>query len=368
MDEETEGQAYLKLVSRVKHSILAKYLAPWISILGKNNPHLAYIDCFAGRGAYRDSDGTPLPGSPLVALDTATKYVQKHPDKSLLLGFIEKNHGVAERLRKELLERSHALPASISYFVEEQDAQDFTQRLASSIGESRTGRGIPRFFFIDPYGHPISIPIMRDLLTLGKTEILVNLMWFRIAMNLNNPRAAVALDSLFGHGKWRQQDFMRLQGRAKEASFISYLASEVEARYCSYVPFPFSPEDRVQGGQRRKKFFLVHLSNHPKAVLLMKQVMWTAREELDTITCMQQGRLQFGDEHELEDLRRILLERFRGRSVSFDDLQLEMLDQPYIERHYREVLKGMEGNGISICRVESIKGLKGRDIVRFPAA
>jgi three-Cys-motif partner protein len=65
----------LKIVSRVKHRILANYLAPWGSILGSSHKALGYIDCFAGGGIYKDETGTFLQGSPAIALQLAKSYV-----------------------------------------------------------------------------------------------------------------------------------------------------------------------------------------------------------------------------------------------------------------------------------------------------
>lgn len=132
------GEAlYLKQVSRVKHRILANYLVPWTNILGSSYRALGYVDCFAGGGMYQDEEGRLLPGSPLIALELAKGYSQK-PGRSLLLGFVEKDHTTAERLRKTLT--AHDVPESVKYFIEEEDAQNFVHRLVSSVKESRTGQ------------------------------------------------------------------------------------------------------------------------------------------------------------------------------------------------------------------------------------
>ncbi len=179
----TRDLAYLKQVSRVKHEILKNYLAPWAKILGSANERLAYVDCFAGRGVYADENGQLLPGSPVIALRVAKELVQKGNVKSFVLHFVEKNPKVATQLRASLNDEG-GIPGIVDYQVTEATAEDFVDNLISFIGRSGPGgRIIPAFFFIDPFGYPISVSKMRELLQLGKTELLVNVMSFRLCMH-----------------------------------------------------------------------------------------------------------------------------------------------------------------------------------------
>ena len=206
---------------------------------------------------------------------------------------------------------------------------------------------------------------MRRLLGLGKTELLVNLMWFSLAMHLKNPRVETAMDSLFGHPNWRAQPFMQLRSRDKEKEFIEYFSREVGARHCLPLAVPFSPEDQVRGGRERKKYYLIHFSNHRKAALIMKRVMTSARKELENVVNGPQLRL-LPDDPDLPELRHLLLKRFQGREVNFEDIEVEMLNSPYVARDYRDVLKSMDGKEVVISRIESKKaGLGGNDRIKF---
>lgn len=371
MAKKLESIQYLKQVSRVKHKILESYLRPWAVILGSANQRLAYIDCFAGGGTYTDENEQLLLGSPLVAIRSAKEYVRKSPGSKLLLGFIEKNSRKASVLRDTLAKEPN-IPRSIQYFILEEDAQDAIERLVTKVKESSGRRLVPTFFFVDPYGHPISIPVMRNLLELPQTEIFVNLMWFRLNMDLNNPKAKARIDRLFGHSQWQQQNFMSLKGRAREHDFIEYFVKEIGASYNLRFLVHFSPEDRVKGGSKRTKFYLVHFSNHPKAALLMKHIMWNFSDEAEELEFSGRGEERqlklFGSEPDLEQLRGDLLNRYAGTELAFERIQIETFDWPFVERDYRETIKQLEKEGLVVIkRVKSKKtGLADSDIVVFP--
>ncbi len=368
---QAEELPYLKKVSRVKHEILEKYLVPWSWILGSAHKRLGYFDCFAGGGLYTDETGNQLPGSPLIALRWAIRYAAKYPDRSLLLGFVEEDAETAERLRESLATEA-GVPPSVKYDVYREDANDFVTRLINGIKQAGPYRQIiPSFFFIDPFGHPLSVPVMRELLKLGKTELLVNLMTFRIHMHLHNPKLQTSVDRLFGHQRWRDERFMQLEGREDEQAFVDYFRKEVGARYSLPFLVHYSPEDPVPGPERRTKFHLIHFSNHPKAALLMKRIMCSAS---DTI-----GGLEFSGQERgfyqpslftvpaYLDCR--LLEHFQGRQLTFDEIQIETLDWPYFEKDYRASLKRLEQERRLTIRRANPKaktGLDGHDLVIFP--
>ncbi|MGH2369609.1 MAG: hypothetical protein ACRDI2_15600, partial [Chloroflexota bacterium] len=216
----------------------------------------------------------------------------------------------------------------------------------------------------------------RQILALGQTELLVNLMWFRINMNLANPLVQRNVDQLFGHAKWRNERFMSLRGEERERAFLDFFRAEVGAKFSIPFRFPFSPEDRMAGGANRTKFYLVHFSNHPKAALLMKSVMHGAGAQLRALRQPKAGEPvqlslfeQKADEPDLSVLRDDLLRHFGRRRVAFDDIQTETIEWPFIEADYRQVIKSLEENGVvTVQRVTSKtkRGLSGRDVVIFP--
>ena len=75
--------------TRVKHQLFEKYLKAWISIMGRYNTKLGYIDGFAGRGIYETGEK----GSPILAMRAAQEQINKIGKlNEFLCVFIEKNY------------------------------------------------------------------------------------------------------------------------------------------------------------------------------------------------------------------------------------------------------------------------------------
>jgi hypothetical protein len=52
--------------------------------------------------------------------------------------------------------------------------------------------------------------------------------------------------------------------------------------------------------------------------------------------------------------------------LSFDELREQTYRLPFVEKHYREVLKPLEGKSVTIRRISSKKtGISGQDRIRF---
>ena len=194
-------------------------------------------------------------------------------------------------------------------------------------------------------------------------------MWFAINMHLSNPKVGHKIDKMFGHHEWANQPFMRLSGRAREQAFLDYFVGHIQAKYVLPFRIMFSPEDRIRGKEHRTKYYILHFSNHVKAALLMKEVMWPLGDEEGTFvySASSQQRL-FSRQPSAAELRHRLLKTFQGRAISFEQIRMETWDWPFLEKHYRKVLKDLESQGIiRIQRRETKRsGLKGKDLVIFP--
>ena len=349
---------HLKRVSRIKHVILGKYFPPWATILGSINSQLVYVDCFAGPGQY-EMDGKSVEGSPVIAVREAAKLVQRGAVKNLLLYLVDDRRGQIERLNIRLNDQQ-PYPRNLEVSVMCADSHSFVPGLLPHLGSR-----VPAFFFIDPYGHPLPLPVVRKILGRPRTEVLINLMWFQINRDLNNPNVESRLDDLFGGKEWRNQPFMKMHGIEREKAFISYFSSQLK---CKYV-LPFKVRYDVEDMQniRRTKYYLLHASNHPMAALLMKEVMWPLGDEKGTFAYSGGPQEVLISETPTEqDLRDVLLNRFHGREITFDHLREETWNLHFIARHYRVVLRQLEGKDVTIIRVTSAKtGISGADRIRF---
>lgn len=347
----------LKAVSRAKHRILEKYFPAWARILGSRHKILAYVDCFAGSGQYADGEE----GSPLLILKEARKLAGTPNFRSKILAiFVEENCQAARELQSRI---PTDLPDSVKAVVFHEDARDFVPELLQELPEQ-----VPAFVFVDPYGHPLNIPLMNELLERPRTEILLTLMWYAINMHLSNPKTEETITRMFGNEEWKQQPFMNQSGLIREEGFIEYFLSRLKARFKLKFRIRFSPEDKVPSGEERTKYYLVHLSNHVKAALLMKEVMYPLGDELGTFdySATTQQRI-FPETPTVANLIQRLRENYAGTKTTFEKLREATWDWPFLEKHYREAVKALEGKGeVRIERIESKKtGLKGKDRIIF---
>lgn len=358
-DRASETLPHIKRVSRIKHAILQRYLPSWAVILGSTNRSMNYVDCFAGPGRY-EFGGSAVDGSPVIAVKAAKSFLEGHPNHSLNVLLTENNKNQAQQLEGQL-EPLKPYPKTLSVSVLTEDSKAFIPDLLS-----KNSLIAPSFFMIDPYGHPLSLPVINDILSRQKTESLITLMWYRINMDLSNPAVQTNVDRLFGDAEWRKQPFMGQRGTVRENGFLEYFTSRLRAKYVLPFRIGYDPEDKVRG--ERTKYYLLHASNHPSAVLLMKEVMWPLGDEDGTFDFSGESQgVLISRTPQADELRQILLREFAGRDLAFDEIRKRTWKLPFVDKHYREVIQKLrEEDVVTVIPVTSKKtGLKGRDLVRF---
>jgi three-Cys-motif partner protein len=350
---------HIKRVSRIKHKILSRYLPAWAAILGARNRCLCYFDCYAGPGRY-EAEGSEVPGSPSIAVSAAIDFALTHEQHRLIVRLIEADHAQVAHL-EEALRPLQPYPKNLDVKIRQDTALSQVTAALESVASLP-----PSFFLVDPYGHPLPLPVLNRILHNAKSELLINLMWWRISMDLANPAMQEHVDELCGDRHWRDQKFIRLHGEQREREFLKYFKSRLEARYKFEFKIRMDPEDR-RGGSRTK-YYLLHASNNVRAVLLMKEVMWPLGDEEGTFDYAAESQQVLISSTPLaEELRQILPQRFSGLELGFDELRERTWELPFIEKHYREALHRMEFEGdVAIRRVTSKKtGIKGADRIRF---
>jgi three-Cys-motif partner protein len=184
---------HLKRVSRVKHVILEKYFRQWARILGSRNSQLAYVDCFAGPGQY-EMDGNPVEGSPIIAVKEAAKLVQSGHVRSLLLYLVDEDLQQVERLEAHLKDLQ-PYPRNLTVEVSCADSRFIVPELLQSLPQR-----VPAFFLIDPYGHPLSLPVIRKIQERQQTEVLINIDVVPNQPGPQQPESRVSVKRAF----WRQ--------------------------------------------------------------------------------------------------------------------------------------------------------------------
>jgi three-Cys-motif partner protein len=302
-------------------------------------------------------------GSPIIAVKAGKEYATKNPNKKLGMVLVDDDTAQFEQLGKCLVS-THPHPDNFKVVARFADSRALIPKVIAGI---KTRKSAPSFFLVDPYGHPHSIPTMNDILALPRSELLINLMWYRINMDMSNSSVLHRVTGLFGDEGWKERPFISQRGTDREEGFLSYFRSRLSAQYV--LPFRIqydAYEDRVSGN--RTKYYLIHASNSLKAVLLMKEVMWPLGDEEGTFDFS--GTAQptlISQTPEVDDLKAILLREFKGQQLAFDDIRGKTWSLPFLEKHYRSALQELRSSGaVEVIPVSSKgKGLAGRDLVRF---
>jgi three-Cys-motif partner protein len=352
---------HLKRVSRIKHEILTKYLPSWARILGSAFDRLYYVDCFAGPGQY-EADGQLVDGSPIIAVKAAKAFAADHADKRLGIVLVDDDPLQLAKLQ-DCLRMTGPYPMNLKVNTRLADSRDLIPNIIQQLRKRRS----PSFFLVDPYGHPLTVPVMNDVLALPQSELLINLMWYRVNMNMENASVQHLVSELFGDDDWQRQPFKTQSAKRREDNFVEYFRQRLSAKYV--LPFRIrydAHEDHVLGS--RTKYYLLHASNSWKAVLLMKDVMWRLGDEEGTFdfSGSSQGVL-ISQTPKIDELKRILLREFAQQQLAFDDILEKTWPLPFIEKHYRSVIQELRASGdVEVTPVSSKgTGLKGRDLVRF---
>lgn len=346
----------LKEVSKAKHWILEKYFPSWARILGQYR-RLVYVDCFAGAGKYNEGE----PGSPLIIFRLARELVKEKKIQGIILIFIEKDKNSAEELKKNL-NSEYDGNDKIHFNVNHEDAMNFVELISDLMPPK-----LPAFYFIDPYGHPLSFPIIKNIIKRQKREVLFNLMWHGINRNFENPTAINSINNMFGHTQWQKHSFVKAHGEEREKLFLEYVISEIGSKFALPFKIRFGPDENVKGN--RTKYYLIHFSNHPRAMLIMKQIMHSLGDEEGTFdySATRQGIL-ISRTPQISELKQYLRTHYKSRGIriSFEQLQIETYELPFIEKQYRTAIKEMEGSEIEVKRIKSKKtGIADGDIIIF---
>lgn len=354
--------------TRVKHILLEKYLAAWIPILGRWNPTICYFDCFAGRGEYMD--GTL--GSPLKALRVADKCANYFG--KLLCFLIEKDEDNFRNL-EQLLEREKTNIKNwekIEIIKENNEFANVSEEIFRYL-EDRKSTLVPSFFFVDPFGFSgIPFATIKKILSNPKTEVFFTFMIRDIARFINHPRLKDIFFELFGTNEW--ESIIKLPNR--ERALIELYRKQLHES----GGVKYSLSFRVSESERLKTlYYLIHATNHFKGHSIMKGIMFNQSAigsfaYLGPKDISERFQMRLFDIHDIEQLKKYLLERFEGETITYDEIQEKVCipwnsEPPYIDKHYRQALKELEEERkVRIERITSRteRGLSGDDKITFP--
>jgi three-Cys-motif partner protein len=328
------------LESRVKTGIVTDFFATWINIVGaKSNGPLAYMELFAGPGVFDDgTKSTPILIAEHVLADAARR-------QRVMLVLNEKDSRFADRLESNIkaLDGYELLRHEPVLLRKEvgTDHQLFLKQIS----------GIPAVIFVDPWGYKgVSLKLFADYIRDGwGRDGLFFFNYLRINAGLSNsePSIHAHMQRMFGDERADElRERLRfLSPHQREPIVLDAMTTALKAAGIKYV-------HRFNFSKRNDHLFFITM--HPKGLQAIKGVMkkWSSvdSEGVPLFSTQaipeppaQQSFAMFHAETELEKLRRDLLLKFAGRTVSFDEMFIEHHpDTRCIEANYREVLRQLE--------------------------
>lgn len=367
--DPTERWAYREH-TRVKHILLGKYLWVWITALGKWNPMICYVDGFAGRGRY--ADGTL--GSPLIALRIADRRAEYYG--KMLFVFVEKDKDHYRNL-EEVLEQQRPSIHNVHKMEIMTENDEFAWVFEDVLREMEKQQAIlvPSFFFVDPFGfRGVPFELVEKILSNPRTEVFFTFMVSYIERFITQPTLAETFTTLFGTDQWR--DIIPL--RKREKGLIELYRRQLHEAAGVKYSFPF----RVCETKRfRTLYYLIHVTNNFIGHQRMKQIMFR-QSALGSFAYLgpkdvsEQYEGTLFDIDDIWQLKEVLLQRLKGLTLAYEDIEKTMCDPwysepPYVDKHYRQALKGLEKDDrIWVHRVTSKtkRGLSGEDRITFPSS
>ena len=332
--------------------------------MGSIHPILGYIDGFAGRGVYENGE----PGSPILAMRAAQEQIDKIGKlKEFLCVFIEKNKENYCCLEEQVALAAPECPA-VTHFLIHKTFEAAIHEIMEEIDPDKT---IPILYFIDPFGWKgIPFETIKGIMAQPKSEILFVFMTYEMGRFLGSPFHEESLTQLFNGDSWKKAS--RYTGRNRHEALVQLyedlLRNETNAKHV----WPFRVSDSFM---RRTKYYIIYVTHHFKGLRVMKNIMKRQGAGIFEYLGPDEERLRGQQRFDAVDLGKWLKDRFKGRTVTFDELCEEVYPlsrspvAEYIDSDYRKTIQTLEKANdpqIEIMRVDSKKwGLKENDIIIF---
>ncbi len=323
--------------TRAKHEILKRYMQAWTPILTRGgHKEVLYIDGFAGPGKYSGGE----PGSPVIALRTALEY-REHIDSDVYFYFVEKDLRRAEVLEKVVAE----IERPSNFRVKVVGGMAFAEAFEDLRRRYHRFRGTlpPTFAFIDPFGWSgVPFSVVREIMSYRSCEVMVTFMYEEINRFIGHPDQEANFDRFFGTKGWRKGINTRNSRERNRFLHDLYMKQLRERAGAAHVrSFEMRNEHDVTD------YFLFHATNSIRGLQKMKEAMWKVDESggftFSDATDPNQLVL-FEKKPRFDVLRRQILERFAGRTVTVGEIEHFVLTETaFRETHYKRwVLRDLE--------------------------
>jgi three-Cys-motif partner protein len=310
---------------RIKDRILASYLKPYLPKIARLGEQIILIDAFAGPGRFED--GTK--GSPLILCEAAEQQV---PNQWFGV-FVNQNAEHHAKLSELLKPQIDAHKAVCIHG----DAGDLLKDLGNRLRTQTV------FLYLDPFGlkgcdfDSLTIFLSRK----HSTEILINISPRTIhrlaAMKVIRPGGMTpeviafnaCLTRVLGGEYWKT---LLAEQRLSSSQRVANVVAEYRKRLAEHLPYAGSCPVREAEG-RAIKYYMIHCSRHPDALLLMNDHMCIAYNEYMHDT-WKAGTLfdntEWDDDRDLGPLDEIIVDEVRKQAFSRKALNVHIARRDFM--------------------------------------
>lgn len=259
----------------IKHELLKKYIATWMAILFSQQekirkiPQLLFFDGFSGPGIYYidTTKSSTCYGSPLIVAEIANKFIDENKKREFSIICVDKNKQCVGMLNKELRKLDRHKQGWEAYRGEfDKTINELLDDLEKSKSSLRAS-----FFFIDPFGYSgFHMTTLKRILGYERSELFINFMIYDIIRFIEAAHSQQRMKELFGCSDFT--DVSKFTTSEEKQQFLvnlycGQLKGYAGAKYV--MPFRIN----TPGMGTRPKYYLIHASNHIKALIEMKNSM-----------------------------------------------------------------------------------------------
>lgn len=236
-----------------------------------------YVDLFAGSGRARIREtGEVVPGSPLLAL--------RIPDRFDRYVFCDAS---AENIAA-LRERVSATAPDVDVVFVPGEVNAAVSEIGSHIPQSRKGRSVLSFCFVDPFSVNIRFETIRALSSKRPMDFLILL---ALGMDANRNLAAylraesTRIADFLGNPQWREE--WKLESATRRVNFMLFLAEQYAHSMARIGYLPTTPDKMYHVRSTLKNlplYYLAFFSKHELGYKLWEQVRKYSTDQLDLLS------------------------------------------------------------------------------------
>ena len=322
--------------TEAKHAILRKYLDAWLPIITRWSSRVLYIDGFAGPGEYIGGKD----GSPIIAIKTVLEHRMTIKAEIIML-FIEANKERCEFLKTKLA--TLEIPQNVKPKCICNKFDETLTEILNYLDEQKKELA-PAFVFIDPFGFTgIPLTLIKRIMENKKCEVLITFMYEEINRFISDRALWNSLAETFGTDKW-QQVIPERDPHQRRNLLHNIYKEQLE----NEAGIKFVRSFEMVNMTNRTDYFLFFGTNNPTGLKKMKEAMWKIDEggsfQFSDATYSPAQPMLFEIEPDYNQLKKIILQNFKGKSVTIDKLEYFILTQtPFRETHYKkQILAPME--------------------------